>query len=161
MQTVAKQVTQKQLLFTRKIPSNSNTVRGFSSQNTFLGSINPDMNHNLRVMSTPEWPVPYYQRAFRHPASLEKRQGNLDHFLVPLHDFHAVLAKELLKSVKLGYVVEAIENHYDLETYKTQFKDSSLFSKAFVDDMLDCLSVAFEQNVRLLKEHDLADCLAQ
>jgi len=110
-------------------------------------------------MSTPEWPVPYYQRAFRHPASLEKREGNLNHFLVPLHDFHAVMAKELLKSLKLGYVVEAIENHYDLDSYKTQFRDSSLFSKAYVDDMLDCLTVAFEQNNRLLNEHDLADCL--
>ena len=91
----------------------------FSTQNTFLGSVNPDLNHNLRVMSTPEWPVPYYQRVFRHPASLEKREGNLNHFLVPVHDFHAILAKELLKSMKLGYIVEAIENHYDLENYKT------------------------------------------
>jgi len=69
------------------------------------------------------------------------------------------MAKELLKSLKLGYVVEAIENHYDLDSYKTQFRDSSLFSKAYVDDMLDCLTVAFEQNNRLLTEHDLADCL--
>ncbi len=76
--------------------------RSFTTQNTFLGSINPDRNHNLRVMSTPEWPVPYYQRAFRHPASLEKREGNLNHFLVPVHDFHAILAKETLKSMKLG-----------------------------------------------------------
>ena len=131
------------------------------SQNTTLASLNPDHNHNLRVMSTPEWPVPYYQRAFRHPASLEKRQGNLNNFLVPLHDFHVILAKELLKSTKQGYVVEAIENHYDLDSYKTQFRDSSLFSKAFVDDMLDCLSVAFEQNAKVLNEHDLADCLRE
>ena len=64
MQTAAKQ--NKQLLFNL-------ANKSFASQNTFLGSINPDLNHNLRVMSTPEWPVPYYQRAFRHPASLEKR----------------------------------------------------------------------------------------
>jgi hypothetical protein len=135
--------------------------RSFTTQNTFLGSINPDRNHNLRVMSTPEWPVPYYQRAFRHPASLEKREGNLNHFLVPVHDFHSILAKETLKSMKLGYIVEAIENHYDLDTYKTQFRDSSLFSKAYVDDMLDCLSVAFEQNVRILNEFDLGECLKE
>lgn len=110
-------------------------------------------------MSTPEWPVPYYQRVFRHPASLEKNEGNLNHFLVPLHDFHAIMAKEVLKSINQGYVVEAIENHFDLDTYKTEFKDSSLFSKAYVDDMLECLPVAFEQNVRLLNEFDLADCL--
>ena len=113
----------------------------------------------MRVVSTPEWPVPYWQRIFRHPASLEKRVGNLDHFLVPLHDFHAILAKEWLKSIDQGYVVEAIENHYDIDSYTTGFKDSSTFSKAYVDDMLDCLNVAFEQNNKLLNDYDLADCL--
>ena len=134
-------------------------VRAFSTQNTLTGSLNPDLNHNLRVMSTPEWPVPYYQRAFRHPPSLEKYMGNIDYFCVPLHDFDVVQAKEMLKSSKLGYVVEAIENHFDLDTYKTEFKDCSLFCKAYVDDMLDALPVAFEQNKKLLKEFDLADCL--
>jgi hypothetical protein len=110
-------------------------------------------------MTTPEWPVPYYQRIFRHPASLEKREGNLNYFLVPLHDSHVIIAKELLKSNGKGYIVEAIENHYDLDSYKTAFKDSSLFSKAYVDDALDALGVAFEQNQRLLNEHDLADAL--
>ena len=131
----------------------------FAVQNTLLGSINPEQNHNLRVMSTPEWPVPYYQRAFRHPAHLEKDLGNLHYFCVPVHDFHVVLAKETLKSSGQGYVVEAIENHYDLENYITSFKDSSNFSKAYVDDMLDSLGVAYEQNVRLLNEFDLSDAL--
>jgi hypothetical protein len=95
-------------------------------------------------MTTPEWPVPYYQRIFRHPASLERREGNLNNFLVPVHDTDVIVAKELLKTLGKGYVVEAIENHYDLDTYKTTFKDSSLFSKAYVDDILDTLGVAFE-----------------
>lgn len=95
-------------------------------------------------MSTPEWPVPYYQRVFRHPPSLEKREGNLNHFLVPVHDYHVIIAKEMLKSNNMGYIVEALENHFDIDSYITAFKDSSLFSKAYVDDMLDCLGVAFE-----------------
>ena len=70
-------------------------------------------------MSTPEWPVPYYQRAFRHPVSVEKRVGSLASVVVPLHDIHAIIAKELLKTTGKGYVVEAIENHYDLHNYKT------------------------------------------
>ena len=69
------------------------------------------------------------------------------------------MAKEALKSIGEGYVVEAIENHYDLNNYCTSFKDSAAFSKAYVDDMLGCLGVAFEQNLRILQEHDLADCL--
>jgi len=67
------------------------------------------------------------------------------------------LAKEQLKEDGLGYVVEAVENHADTTTYCTSFADSSLFSKAYTEDLLDCLSVAFEQNKRVMGEHDLAD----
>ena len=106
-------------------------------------------------MATPTWPVPYYQRAFRHPANIDRDQGDLDHIAVPLHDSHAMIAKELLKLEGKGYVVEAIEQHYQIDSYLTSFKDSTQFSMAYVDDLLDCLSVAHEQNVTLLKTHDL------
>ena len=95
---------------------------------TLVGSMNPDRNHNLRVMSTPQWPVPYYQRAYRHPARLDKNEGDLGYFMVNLHDSHVMIAKELLKLEGKGYVVEAIEQHYDITSYKTSFTDSSMFS---------------------------------
>ena len=84
-------------------------------------SVNTDTNHNLRVMSTPTWPVPYYQRAFRHPANLDRRNGDLTYFCVPLSDTHVVKAKEMLKLAGQGYVVEAIEQHYDIKSFKTKF----------------------------------------
>ena len=119
--------------------------------------MNTDRNHNLRVMSTPTWPGPYYQRAFRHPVNLDRPDGDLTYFNVPLHDSHALIAKELLKLNGQGYVVEAIENHYQIDSYLTSFKDSALFSKAYVDDLLDGLGVAHEQNQKLLHDHDLSD----
>ena len=152
----------KKLLFSGKFTNHSIALvskSSFTTQNTLLGALNADRNHNLRVMSTPEWPVPYYQRAFRHPPSLEKRQGNIAHFNVPLHDYHVIMAKEMLKTNDKGHVVEAIENHYDLKSYKTSFKDSAYFSEAYVDDMLDCLDVTFKQNLRLMNEYDLSDCV--
>ena len=125
-----------------------------------LGSINPDRNHSLRVMSTPTWPVPYYQRLMRHPVnSGDIDKGNLSYIAVECDDIHAILAKEGLKQQGLGYVVEAIQNHGDSTTYATSFADSSMFSKAYTDDLLDCLSVAFEQNKKVLAEHDLADVM--
>ena len=122
-----------------------------------VGAHNPDRNHNLRVMSTPQWPVPYYQRAFRHPARLDENEGDLGYFLVELNDSHVIMAKELLKLQGKGYVVEAIENHYDIKTYRTKFEDSTLFSQAYTDDLLDCLGTAREQDVKLLNEHDFSD----
>ena len=130
----------------------------FSSQNTLLASWNPERNHSLRVMSTPTWPVPYYQRLMRHPVeSGDISKGKLSHVAQPCTDLEAILAKERLKAQGLGYVVEAIENHADTKTYVTSFKDSSQFSKAYTEDLLDCLAIAFDQNRSVMLEHDLAD----
>ena len=88
-------------------------------QMTLMDSVNSAKNHNLRVMSTPQWPVPYYQRAFRHPANLDRPDGDITYINVPLHDSHAMIAKEMLKMNGQGYVVEAIENHYKIDSYLT------------------------------------------
>ena len=109
-----------------------------------LSSINPDRSNSLRVMSTPTWPVPYYQRLMRHPVnSGDIDKGNLSYIAQDCNDMHALLAKESLKEKGLGYVVEAVENHADSTTYCTSFADSTMFSRAYTDDLLDCLDVAF------------------
>ena len=109
-----------------------------------LSSINPDRSNSLRVMSTPTWPVPYYQRIMRHPVnSGDIDKGNLSYIAQDCNDLHAILAKESLKEKGLGYVVEAVENHADSTTYCTSFADSAMFSRAYTDDLLDCLDVAF------------------
>ena len=133
------------------------TKRFQSTQNTLATSMNTSANQSLRVMATPTWPVPYYQRAFRHPANLDKPDGDLSYFNIPLDDNHSMVAKELLKIDGKGYVVEAIEQHYDLTSYNTAFESSRNFSAAYVDDLLDCLGIAHEQNARILNEHDFSD----
>ena len=62
-----------------------------------MGSIVNERNHQLRVMSTPTWPVPYYDRAFRHPTNIDQRKGDLSYIAVGVDDTHVMLAKELLK----------------------------------------------------------------
>lgn len=122
-----------------------------------VASLNPDRNHNMRVMSTPQWPVPYYQRAFRHPARLDRDEGDLGYFLMAVNDTHVMMAKELLKIEGKGYVVEAVEQHYDIDGYVTRFRDSKQFSEAYTDDLLDCLGAAREQDMKLLNENDFSD----
>ena len=73
-----------------------NSRRTFT-QNSLISSANPERNQSLRVMSTPQWPVPYYQRAFRNPQNLDKPDGNILHVAVPLHNAHVMMAKEVLK----------------------------------------------------------------
>ena len=57
-----------------------------------------------------------------------------------------MMAKEVLKLKGDGYVVEAIENHFKTDSYLLEFEDSYKFSEAYVDDLLDCLGVAHQQN---------------
>ena len=118
-------------------------------------------------MSTPTWPVPYYQRAFRHdpnPGKLlmnvdHNDNGNLGYMFVEIHDFHSIMAKEVLKTQGLGYIVEAVENHFDIDNYQTEFKCSNEFSEAYVDDMLDCLDLVAKQDQSILSQFNLGDCL--
>ena len=78
---------------------------------------------------------------------------------VPLGNEHAMVAKEILKVKGDGYVVEAMENHYEIDSYLTAFADCNQFCEAYVDDLLDCLGIAQSQNAQLLNNFDLADCL--
>jgi hypothetical protein len=111
-------------------------------------------------MSTPTWPVPYYQRLFRHPVNTgDVSKGNIQHIGVEIDDVHAIIAKERLRSQGLGYVVEAVENHADTTTFCTSFENSTMFTAAYTDDLLDCLAVGFDQNKRVLTENDLGDVL--
>ena len=124
--------------------------------------MNTDRNHKLRVMSTPEWPVPYWQRYFRaEPASDYKETFNPLGAVANIDDFHVIYAKELLKTSGKGYVVEAVENHFDITSYATSFEDSAKFTEAYVDDMLDSIDIATKQNQKLLSKYDLGECLKE
>ena len=86
-----------------------------------MGSIVPERNHQLRVMSTPTWPVPYYDRAFRHPTNLDEYKGDIGYVGVKIHDTHVMIAKEMLKLQGKGHVVEAVEQHFKIKNYLTSF----------------------------------------
>ena len=77
--------------------------------------------------------------------------------MVNVDDTHVMIAKELLKLEGKGYVVEAVEQHYDIDNYMTKFEDSTQFSHAYTDDLLDCMGTAREQDVKLLTENDFSD----
>ena len=113
-------------------------------------------------MSTPEWPVPYWQRIYRSdPAPDTEDSFNLLGATEAIDDTHVIFAKEILKTIGKGYVVEAVENHFDITSYTTSFEDSSQFTEAYVDDLIDSIDIATRQNIRILKKYDLSDCLRE
>ena len=96
----------------------------------------------------------------RHPVnSGDINKGNLSHIAGECSDAEVIKAKEALKQKGMGYVVEAIDNHYQGKTFVTQFDDSTQFTKAYTEDLLDCLNVAFDQSKRVLNDIDLADTI--
>ena len=96
----------------------------------------------------------------KHPVnSGDIDKGSLSCLAEPITDAHAIMAKQALKANGLGHVVEAVENHADTTTYCTSFEDSTKFSNAYTEDLLDCLDVAFNQSKRVLNDIDLADTL--
>ena len=130
------------------------------AQHTLISTLNPERNQNLRVMSTPTWPVPYWQRSYRHdPTPLEMNEIDLSCQLSPITDGNVIQAKENLKMNGQGFVVEAVENHLKISHYITNFKDSGDFCTAYVEDLLDCLTLVSKQNKRIMDEIDLADAL--
>ena len=67
-----------------------------------------------------------------------------------ISDKHSLIAKEILKTTGQGYIVEAVENHFDIKDFQTKFEDSASFTEAYVDDLLDCLDLVAQQNACLL-----------
>ena len=80
----------------------------------------------------------------KHPVnSGDINKGQLSCIAEDISDIHAIMAKQALKTNGLGHVVEAVESHADTTTYCTSFQDSTKFSNAYAEDLLDCLDVAF------------------
>ena len=73
-----------------------------------------EKDYNLRVMSTPTWPVPYYQRLFRDPPLVERLDIDLSIIRRPLCDMHVIFGKEMLKSHGYGYIVQIMEDHFPI-----------------------------------------------
>ena len=84
---------------------------------------------------------------------------DLGYMNVPIHDIHSMVAKEILKTQGLGYIVEAVENHFNINDYQTKFECSNEFSETYVDDMLDCLDLVARQDQSILAKYNLGDCL--
>ena len=96
----------------------------------------------------------------KHPVnSGDINKGNLSNIAEPIQDIHAIIAKQGLKRDGLGHVVEAVENHANTTTYCTSFENSTKFSNAYAEDLLDCLAIAFNQSKGVLNDIDLADTL--
>lgn len=129
--------------------------------NNNLANISITQRHNnLRVISTPEFPVPYYQRMFRaQPRSdqvtidLRKLQNTVDQNIV------INVKAELAKTPEGLKVLEYVENKVDLKSYESSISSIHYQAEIYAEDLVNYLDAAHEENCRIINEVDLSDCL--
>ena len=117
-------------------------------------------HNNLRVISTPEFPVPYYQRITRAAPSTEQVTIDLLTILEPINDSTVIRVRhELAKTPEGLKVLEYADNYMEGSTYETTIESVAPQCDIYADDLINYLDCAHEENVRILKSCDLADCL--
>jgi hypothetical protein len=132
----------------------------FNNNNDLGGLLLSQKHNNLRVVSTPEFPVPYYQRIIRNPPATEAVTISLDTFLEPPTDNTVVRVKHDLAQTAEGLqIIDYVENHLKVKSYVTYVSSIAEQCNIYADDLIHYLDSAHEENVRILKNVDLADCL--
>ena len=143
------------------------TIRFYKSQskNYFNNGLRSntillDRRHNnLRVISTPEFPVPYYQRLTRAAAAPERVSLNLMDINSPLDDVYVIRTKEKLAKSSEGLkVLEFVENKVNLTSYETRVDSVATQANIYVEDLINYIDSAHEENNKILKQVSLADC---
>lgn len=136
-------------------------TKGYFNNGLRSNSILFDRRHNnLRVISTPEFPVPYYQRIMRAPAAPERVSLNLMDINSPVDDVYVIKTKEKLAKCPEGLkVLDFVENKVHLKSYETKIESVSTQANIYADDLINYIDAAHEENNKILKQVSLADCL--
>jgi hypothetical protein len=117
-------------------------------------------SNGLRVISTPEFPVPYYQRLMRHPPSPENMTIDLSTVNELPNDGTVIRVRESLRQTPHGLkILNYVENHVKLQSFITICTSVTEQCNIYADDLMHYLDATHEENVRILKSVDLADAL--
>ena len=109
-----------------------------------------------RVMATPQWPVPYYERLFKaYP--VRKREGMS---LVPVSsdmcETYWVFTKSALSKTERGrQVLHDVEQNTQGNTFLMHLKDVGNLSRSYVFELSQFLDIAHNENKRILSTRNL------
>ena len=131
----------------------------FNNNNDFTALALTQKHNNLRVVSTPEFPVPYYQRITRAAPSTEHLAIDLRTIFETVNDGTVIRVRhELAKSSEGLKILEYADNHM-VGPYESSIQSIAPQCDIYTDEMIHFLDAAHEENCRILKACDLADCL--
>lgn len=131
----------------------------FNSPSIIPSAFSSQYYNNMRVISTPEFPVPYYQRISRHPSAADQRSINMCN-LTNLDECSIIQAKQELAKTSEGLQsIEFIESHYDSKNYQIFLDSIESQAEVYSDDLVNFIDIAQEENLKIINKIDLADCL--
>lgn len=132
----------------------------FNNHGSFAGMMVSHRHNNLRVISTPEFPVPYYQRIMRNPPSIEQVTVDLRGLNAPVDQTTVINTKSKLARSSEGLkVLNHVENRLNLSSYETRISSVAEQADIYTEDLIHYLDAAHEENVRILAAVDLANAL--
>ncbi len=135
------------------------TKKSFCSVNNTGSMMILGEHNNLRVISTPEFPVPYYQRIMKHPSSREQVTLDLRKIQYQLDDNIVITTKEKLSKTSEGLkVLDFVNNKVALDSFTTEINSIEVQAEIYANDLLNYIDCAHEENCRIMAEVDLADC---
>lgn len=132
---------------------NPNMFRAFSASTNFSATERPAGD---RVVASPEWPAPYYQRMFRSYPTRLQNAPDLSGAGAPYCQMTIYEAKRHIASTQSGaVVVDHVENNFELDSYVMRQTDTGRMAQAYVSDLVDYIAVANNENKRILAKNNL------
>ncbi len=109
-----------------------------------------------RVMSTPQWPVPYYERQYNGAKVSESSQDDLSCAGREICMTDVKDTKHMLNTTVQGrQILQHFENHAKVDSYIVRQNDTGNMAKAYCADLIKYLDVANKENKRILNTTDL------
>mmetsp|Transcript_21727 Transcript_21727/g.25217 ORF Transcript_21727/g.25217 Transcript_21727/m.25217 type:complete len:148 (+) Transcript_21727:52-495(+) len=110
-----------------------------------------------RVVSTAQWPVPYYQRLFKaYPVREKRERQSLLINNQSIGDVNWYTAKMNLKNTYEGReIVDYADNHWKSNSFIPIKNDIERQAGAYVSDLVGYIDVANKENKRILEKTDL------
>lgn len=109
-----------------------------------------------RVMATPQWPVPYYERLFKAYPVRKKEAMSLTPIDHEMCETYWIFARSKLNTTEKGrQAIRDIEETTEGNSFLMQLKDIGNLSRSYVFELSQFLDIAHKENKRILSKHNL------
>lgn len=122
------------------------------------------VNHSsqLQVVSTNQWPIPYYKRMDIYPMSLyPETEYNVDHngnLSSKPTEYHAYRTQmTLLETMRGREILQYMNNIGRKGNLLTTVESPAMCANAYTEDLLRHLDFTRKENARILKKHNFAE----